>query len=73
MWSIEKDIKGFRLIKFLLNEILQMSKFKFFLSQNTFSRIPWNLQMLSISEKLKNWKSLLKNSWKIGMSLGGQS
>ena len=26
----------------------------------------WNLQMVSMIEKFKNWKILLKNSWKIG-------
>ena len=37
--SIKKDVRGFRLIRFFLNEILQMSKFKFFVSQVKFSGI----------------------------------
>ena len=37
--SIENDVQGFRLIRFFLNGILQMSKFKFFVSRDKFSRI----------------------------------
>ena len=33
----------------------------------------WNLQMLRIIEKFKNWKILLSNSWKIVMPFGRQS
>ena len=33
----------------------------------------WNLQMLSIIEKFKNWKTFLKNSWKTGTSFGRRS
>ena len=33
----------------------------------------WNLQMLSIIIKFKNWKVILKNSWKIGMPFGRRS
>ena len=39
MFSIENDVKGFKLTKFFLNEIWQMSKFKFFVSRDKFSRI----------------------------------
>ena len=79
-WSI---VKGFRLIRFsLLNKILQMSNFKFFVSQDNFSRIAqiflkFAMQMLSITEKFKNWiwnlAPLLVRwhtpSWKIDTSL----
>ena len=65
-------VKGFKLIKFLLNEILQMSKFKFFVSRQLLKYF-WNLQMLRIIEKFINWKILLKNSWKIGTAFGRQS
>ena len=42
--SIENNVnkqgyKGFRLIRFFLNEILQMSKFTFFVSRDKFSTI----------------------------------
>ena len=37
--SIENKVKGFRLTRFFLNEILQMSKFKLFVSRDKFSRI----------------------------------
>ena len=33
----------------------------------------WNLQLLSIIEKFKNWKILLKNNWKIGTPFRRQS
>ena len=33
----------------------------------------WNLQMVRIIEKFKNWKILLKNSWKIGTPFGRQN
>ena len=61
--SIEKDVKGFRLTRFFLNEISQMSKFKFFVSGDKFSI---TVQILSLTEKFKNQKILLKNSWKTG-------
>ena len=52
-----------------------MSKFKFFVSRDKFSRIAqiflkFAMQMLNITEKFKNWKILWKNSWKIGMHFG---
>ena len=37
LFCIENNVKGFRLITFFLNEILQMSKFKFFVSRDRFS------------------------------------
>ena len=37
------------------------------------SKYSWNLQMLSIIEKLKNWKNFLKNSRKIGTPFGKRS
>ena len=33
----------------------------------------WYLQMLSIIEKFKYWKIILKNSWKIGTPFGRRS
>ena len=30
----------------------------------------WNLKMVSMIEKFKNWKNLLKNSWTIGTPFG---
>ena len=38
-FSIENDVKGFKLIRFFFNEILQMSKFKLFVLQDNFSKI----------------------------------
>ena len=75
MYPIENDVKGFRLIRFLLNEILQISKFKFSISRDKFSRIAqiylkFAMQMLSITEKFKNWKIPLKNNWKTGTHFG---
>ena len=57
-----------------------MSKFKFFYFLEMskiwileLSKYSWNLQMVSIIEKLKNWKILLKNNWKIGTPFGRRS
>ena len=52
-----------------------MSKFKFFVLRDKFSRIAqiflkFAMQMLNITEKFKNWKTPFKNSWKIGMHFG---
>ena len=51
-------------------------KIKFFVSRLSFLELPKysrNLQVLRIIEKFKNWKILLKNSWKIGKPFGRQS
>ena len=49
--SIENDVKDFWLISFFLNELLKMSKFKYFVLQNKFLKCSLNLEMLSIIEK----------------------
>ena len=78
--SIKSDGKGFRLIRFFRNEILLMSKFKFFVSRNKFSIIAkiflkspnvthnWNIQKwkFSFEKYLKNWYAFGRRSWKIG-------
>ena len=33
-------------------------------------KYPWNWQILSIIEKLKNWKIISKNKWKICLLVG---
>ena len=38
-----------------------------------FPKYSWNLQMLSIFQKFKNWKIILKNSWKIDTPFGRRS
>ena len=43
--SVENDIKGFRLARFFLNEILQMSKFKFFVLRDKFSSSRFETQV----------------------------
>ena len=61
--SIENNIKVFRFIRFLLNEISQMSKFKLFVSQDKFSRI---VQIfLKFASVIHNWKiQKFKNCFK---------
>ena len=62
MCSIENDVKDARLTRFSLNEILQMSKFKFFVSRDKFSRIAQLfLKFASGEHDLKIQK--LKNSF----------
>ena len=63
--------QGFSLMKFCKCQNLN-SLFReiIFLELPKYS---WNVQMLSIIEKFKDWKVLLKNSWKIGMHFGRRS
>ena len=59
--------------RFFLNEILQMSNLNSLFPEISFLELPkysWNLEMLSIIEKFKNWKTILKKSWKIGIHFG---
>ena len=45
-----------------------MSKFNFFVSGDKFLELPkhsWNLQMLGIIEKFRNWKIVLKTAEKL--------
>ena len=60
--SIENDFKCFSLIKFWKCQYLN-SLFReiYFLELPKYS---WNLQMLNIIQKFKNWKILLKNKFK---------
>ena len=49
LFCIENNVKGFRLIRFFLNEILQMSKFKFFVSRDRFSTMVAQMVQNSVS------------------------
>ena len=64
-WKWCSTEKGFRLISFYLNKILQMSKFKFFVSHDKFSRIAQIF--LKFANVEHNWKiqKLKKNFCKI--------
>ena len=60
--SIENNIKGFRATRFFLNDILQMSKFEFFVLQDRFSK-PAQI-FLKFANVEHNWKiQKLKNSF----------
>ena len=61
---------------FLNRPFLQMSKLNSLFRDISFLELPKysrDLQVLRIIEKFKNWKILLKNSWKIGKPFGRQS
>ena len=69
MCSIENEVKGFRLTRFFLNEILEMSKFEFFVSWDKFSRIAqiflefWNVKHNWKIQKLKNYFEKYLKNW----------
>ena len=65
MCLTENDVKDFRLIRFFINEILQMSKFKLFVSRDKFFRSAQIfLKFVNVTHnwKIQKLKTLLKNS-----------
>ena len=75
MHYIALEFKGFSLVRFFLSGFLVFCKcqnLNYVLRVNSveFPKCSRNLQMLSIIEKFKSWKILLKNSWKIGTPFG---
>ena len=68
-------MSGVRLTRFFFNEILQISKLKFFVLRDKFSKITQIFLKFANVEhhwKIQKLKNSLKNSWKICTSFGCQ-
>ena len=69
--SIENDVRDFR--RFFLNEILQIPKFKFFVSRDKFARIAQIFLKFANVEhnwKIQKLKNYFENIWKIATPFG---